>query len=188
MLKSVVVFCSASDKVSPMYFSEMWKLGQCLAKHQIDIVFGGSKAGLMGALADSALKHNGRVIGVIPEYLNKPGIVHEGLTELIVVSDLLDRKRKMLSLADAAIASPGGVGTIDEITEVMALKQLGEHQKPIVFHNFLSFWNPLLEYFEELSFRSMIHQDLRSSLIIRESAQEVLEFLKDPSTLKVKDV
>ncbi len=114
----------------------------------------------MGRLADVALAHGGRVVGVIPEYLNQPGIVHEGLSELIVVSDLLDRKRKMLSMADAAIASAGGIGTIDEISEVMALKQLAEHEKPVLFHNFLGFWDPLLEFFQVLHQGRMITQDL----------------------------
>jgi uncharacterized protein (TIGR00730 family) len=143
-----------------MLFSEVENLGRELGRKKIKIIFGGGKVGLMGRLADAALAAGGEVVGVIPHYLNKPGIAHPGLTELIVVDDLLDRKKKMLSLADAAIASPGGVGTIDEITEVIALKQLHEHAKPIYFHNFLDFWHPLLDYFEELKARHMIREDL----------------------------
>lgn len=177
-MKSLVVFCSASSDVSPLFFSEIELLGHRLAENKIRIIFGGGKVGLMGRLADAALERGGEVVGVIPHYLAKPEIVHQGLTELIVVDDLLDRKRKMLSLADGAIASPGGVGTIDEITEVIALKQLQEHAKPIVFHNFLDFWRPLLDFFEELHARRMIHQELGDLFSVQDGAADVLSWAR----------
>lgn len=175
MTKSVVVFCSSSDNISPIYFSEISILAQELAERKIKIIYGGARVGLMGRLADAALRVGGEVVGVIPEYLAKPGIVHEGLTQLIVVDNLLDRKQKMLSLADAAIAAPGGIGTIDEITEVISLKQLSEHNKPIVFHNFLDYWRPLLEYFQELHERGMISQNLSELYSHHDSAVDVVK-------------
>ncbi|MCB0350297.1 MAG: TIGR00730 family Rossman fold protein [Bdellovibrionales bacterium] len=177
MVRSVVVFCSSSDKISPLYFSEMTLLAEELVKNNFKIIYGGARLGLMGRLADAALKLGGEVVGVIPEYLNKPGIVHESLSELIIVNDLLDRKKKMLSLADAVIAAPGGMGTIDEITEVISLKQLDEHKKPILFHNFVDYWRPLLEYFEELHARGMISQELSDLYTYHESAQAVAQEL-----------
>ncbi len=158
--KRVTVFCSSSDKVSPIYFSEMENLGRLLAKNNIEIMYGGACVGLMGCLAKEALKHGGKVFGVIPEYLNKKGIVHESLTQLDVVDNLLDRKRKMLQGSDAVIAFPGGIGTIDEVTEIMALKQLNEYENPIYFIDFLDTWKNLFECFAELKERSMISQDL----------------------------
>lgn len=175
MTRSAVVFCSSSDAISPIYFSEITLLAHELVKNKIRIIYGGGRSGLMGRLADAALEKGGEVIGVIPHYLAKPGIQHEGLTELIVVDDLLDRKRKMLSLADVAIASPGGIGTIDEITEVLALKQLGEHVKPVCFHNFLDYWAPLFDYFEELRARHMIHQELHDLYTSFYSAEELVK-------------
>lgn len=174
MVRSVVVFCSSSDDVSPIFFSEIEVLALALVKRKIRIIYGGGKVGLMGRLADIALANGGEVVGVIPQYLAQPEIAHAHLTELIVVDDLLDRKRKMLSLADAAIASPGGIGTIDEITEVLSLKQLNEHNKPVIFHNFLDFWLPLFDYFEELRTRRMIHQELTNLYSIYDSADELV--------------
>jgi uncharacterized protein (TIGR00730 family) len=177
MSLSVLIFCSASDGVSPVYFAEADELARGLVAKGHRIIFGGGKPGIMGRVADSALKVQGEVIGVIPEYLCKEGIVHRGLTELHVVDHLLDRKQKMLSLSDVIIAFPGGVGTIDEITEVIALKQLGEHNKPIIFYNYLSFWDPLLDFFVELKERHMISQNLEDLFLTFNNTQSVLEYL-----------
>lgn len=176
-VKSVVVFCSSSDKVSPLFFSEMEVLARSLAEKKIRIIYGGARVGLMGHLADVALKHGTEVVGVIPHYLARPEIVHKDLTELIVVDDLLDRKKQMLARADAVIAAPGGIGTIDEVTEVLALKQLNEHEKPVYFHNFLEFWNPLFDYFEELQARHMIHQELSDLYLVYDDAQDLVRAL-----------
>ena len=152
-------------------------LGRELGKAGHQLVYGGAKVGLMGAVADACLKEGGKLLGVIPDYLDKEGIVHENLTEKVVVSDLLDRKKKMLSMADVVISAPGGVGTIDEVTEVMALKQLAEHDKPVVFLNFLGFWNPLLEFFEILRQQNMISQKLEDLVDVKDSAEQIMEYL-----------
>ncbi len=177
MIQSALIFCSSSNDVSPLFFSEIERLGRALAKRKIRVIYGGARVGLMGRLADVALDAGGEVVGVIPQYLAKPEIVHPNLTELIVVNDLLDRKRRMLALADVAIASPGGIGTIDEITEVLALKQLAEHAKPVLFHNFLEFWDPLFDYFEELRARAMIHQNLEDLYSVFADAEDLVKSL-----------
>ena len=176
-MKRCVVFCSSSNDVSPLYFSEMKILAKGLAKKNVEVVYGGARVGLMGELANSTLEAGGRIKGVIPEYLNKPGIVHEGLTELEIVDNLLDRKRAMLKACDGVIAFPGGVGTIDEITEVMALKQLGEYKGPIFFINFLDSWSMLLEFFEELKVRAMISQPLDQLYQVFPSSEELMEHI-----------
>lgn len=177
MSLSVLVFCSSSNKVSPMFFSEMSVLGKELAKAGHKLIYGGARVGLMGAIADAALKEGGHVIGVIPENLDQPGTVHESLTEKIVVSDLLDRKKKMLSMADVVVAAPGGMGTLDEITEVLALKQLQEHDRPVVFMNFMNFWKPFLECFEILIQQNMISQNSEELYDVRDSAEETIKYL-----------
>lgn len=184
----VLVFCSANQGVAPAFFSEIKLLGNLIGKSGMELVYGGARVGLMGELANACLNAGGRVVGVIPEYLNKTGIVHEGLTELVVVSNLLDRKRKMLELSDVAVASPGGIGTIDEITELLALKQLNEHKKPIIFHNFLDFWDPLLEFFQELELRGMISQSLDTMLLRAVSANEVLDMARKAIQEGTKDL
>lgn len=177
-MKSVVVFCSASSQVAPMYFSEMTMFAKALVEHNFRIIYGGGMTGLMGRLADAALEAGGEVVGVIPAYLAQDGIVHPNLTELIVVDDLLDRKRKMIELASAAVAFPGGIGTLDEVTEALSLKQLGENSKPVVFHNFLQFWDPLLSFFEELRHQHMIVQPLDELFGVEESSQKLIQYLE----------
>lgn len=181
-MKSVVVFCSASSQVSPIYFSEMTLFAQELVKNNYRIIYGGGMTGLMGRLADAALEAGGQVVGVIPSYLAQDGIVHPNLTELIVVDDLLDRKRKMIELANAAVCFPGGIGTLDEVTEALALKQLGENSKPVVFHNFLNFWDPLFVFFEELRERHMIVQPLDELFGVEESNQKLIQYLESKLT------
>ena len=178
MSKTALVFCSSSAEVAPIYFSEIELLGRGLAERGIRLVYGGARVGLMGHLANSALKHGGFVTGVIPEYLNQKDIVHEGLSELIVVNSLMDRKRRMLELCDVAVAAPGGIGTLDEVTEAIALKQLNEVVRPIVFHNFLDFWSPLLTYFEELRNKNMISQPLEDLYKVCEDGKSVLESIE----------
>jgi len=177
MNKTVDVFCSSSDQVSPIYFSEMENLARGLAENKIDIVYGGANVGLMGRLATVALKFNGRVTGVIPEYLNTEGIVHSNLSELIVVGNLMDRKRRMAELSDFILAFPGGIGTIDEVTEALALKQLGELDKPILFLNFLNFWDPFFSFLEELQHLGMIRQSFGELFRVFEQSEEVVEFI-----------
>lgn len=178
MNKTALVFCSSSSDVAPMYFSEIELLGRGLAESGVRLVYGGAKVGLMGHLADSVLKHGGFVTGVIPEYLNKEAIVHEGLSELMVVGTLMDRKRRMLELCDVAIAAPGGIGTLDEVTEAIALKQLNEVVKPIIFHNFLEFWSPLLLYFEELRTKNMVSQPLEELYTICDNSKSIIQSLR----------
>jgi len=148
-----------------------------LAKAGHKVVYGGACVGLMGHLADVALSHGGVVRGVIPKYINKKGIVHESLTELLVVDNLLDRKRAMLKESDCAVAFPGGIGTIDEITEALALKQLGEFSGQILFYNFLDSWRPLLDFFEELQLRKMISQPLGQLYNSFDNSEDLLEYL-----------
>ena len=176
--KSVLVFCSASTEVAPIYFSEMTLMAKALVHAGYRIVYGGGMTGLMGRLADAALEEGGTVIGVLPKYLAKDGILHPGLSELIVVDDLLDRKREMLKLADASIAFAGGIGTIDEFTEALALKQLGENPKPMIFHNFLGFWDPLFEFFDELRLKKMIYQPPEELYSVCETNEAVMACLE----------
>lgn len=177
MNSSVLVFCSSSNDVSPMYFSEIGLLGEQLAKNSLELVYGGAQVGLMGRVADSALQNGGSVKGVIPEYLNKPGVGHEGLTELKIVSDLLDRKRCMLELSDYIIVFPGGMGTLDEFTEVISLKQLNQIKQPILVVNFMDFWTPFIQYMEELKLRGMISQDLDDLFVLCDGSQQAVDYI-----------
>lgn len=175
--KTVAVFLSASDDVSPMFFSETQRLAQRLAAAKMTVVYGGARMGLMGCLAEHHLKGGGEIVGVIPEYFYKAGMVQPDLTETIVVAQLMDRKRKMAELADYVIACPGGIGTMDEVTEVLALKQVGEINKPVLFLNFLNFWDPLLNFMGEMWEQRMIRQPLDELFTVFSDSQEVVDFI-----------
>jgi uncharacterized protein (TIGR00730 family) len=186
-MKTVTVFCSSSQQVSPMFFSEMQILARGLASRGWKVVYGGAQVGLMGHLADEVLKAGGQIEGVIPEFLDQPEITHQNLTRLEVVGDMMDRKKRLLELGDAAIVFPGGVGTLDEATEAISLKQLGQYTRPIVFVNFMGFFQSLDVVFREWVEQKMIMQPLESLYTMVESAEKTLEFLEDSMTSALKE-
>ena len=135
MIKRVCVYCASSDKVDQRYFTATKTLGKILAEHQITVVYGGGSAGLMGCLADSVLAHQGQVIGIIPHFMTAVEWQHNGLSDLVLVEDMHERKRRFLVDVDAVIAFPGGCGTLEELLEVITLKRLGIFVKPILIFN-----------------------------------------------------
>jgi len=130
------------DDVS--YAGAARRLGMLLAEARVELVYGGGRVGLMGTLADATLAAGGRVVGIIPEHLHDAEVGHTGLSELIVVASMHERKRRMFERADAFAVLPGGLGTLDETLEIITWKQLGLHDKPIVLINLGGYWNPLL--------------------------------------------
>jgi uncharacterized protein (TIGR00730 family) len=149
-IRSICVFCSSSDGIEPAYFAVAEELGARLAKDGLELVYGGASVGLMGALARSVHRHGGRVVGVLPESLQTKEIAYPEADEFIITKDLRERKAIMESRAGAFIALPGGFGTLEETVEMLTLRQLGLHNKAVVFLNALGFWDPLLELFEHM--------------------------------------
>lgn len=147
---SICVFASSSDGIEAAYFAVAEELGALLAANRIELVYGGASVGLMGALARSVHRHGGRIVGVLPESLQTKEIAYREADEFIITKDLRERKAIMESRAGAFIALPGGFGTLEETVELLTLKQLGLHNKAIVFLNTLGFWDPLLELFEHM--------------------------------------
>lgn len=171
------LFCASSSEVSPHFFAEAEALARGLARKGVSIVYGGARVGIMGHIADIALAEGGEVIGVIPQYFFERELAHPGLSELIVVGNLMDRKRKMADLATHIIACPGGLGTLDELSEVLALKQVGELDKPIAFHNVLDYWRPLFEYFTEMQQMRMIRTDPDSLFVSFDSTAKLIDYV-----------
>lgn len=172
---NVAVFCSSSENVSPMFLSEIERLGENLVMAGHAVVYGGATAGCMGALARGVLSKKGRLIGVVPRMDFIEGLVQPGLSELHEVTSFSDRKCKMIELADAFIVYPGGIGTLDEAFEVLALKSIGTLPKPILFYNFLDAWNPLLECMEVLVQNRMIRQNLSELLTVVDKHEILIE-------------
>lgn len=147
-MKSVAVYCGASGGKRDDYVKVAWSLGEMLAGQGIDLIYGGGKVGLMGAVADGALAAGGRVIGVIPRGLFEREVGHTGVTELRVVESMHERKALIETLAEGFMALPGGYGTLDELCEMITWAQLGLHSKPIALLNHAGYFDPLLAMFD----------------------------------------
>ncbi len=147
-IQRIAVYCGASNSVPTDYLDAASEVGRTLAERDIEIVFGGGHVGLMGRLADAALEAGGHVIGVIPERLQERELAHTGCTKMIVVETMRQRKEQMEQLADAFVALPGGLGTLDEIFEVATLQQLNYHSKPLGFLNRNGYYDHLIAFFE----------------------------------------
>jgi hypothetical protein len=164
-LSAVCVFCGSNPGADPVYAESARRMGQILAERGIELVYGGGRVGLMGALADAALAAGGRVIGVIPEGLRRREVAHEGLTELHVVQTMHERKQLMSDLADGFIAMPGGFGTFEEFCEVLTWSQLGMHAKPCGLLNVKSYYTGLLTLFDHAVAEQLLHPRNRAMVI-----------------------
>jgi uncharacterized protein (TIGR00730 family) len=143
-LKSIAVFCGSADGVAEEYLQAADEFGQRMAGQGIRLVYGAGKTGMMGAVAEGVLRSGGEVVGVVNESLNRPNLIHAGLTRLEVVADLPLRKARMVELADAIVALPGGYGTWDELFEVLTLIQIGSFPHPVGILNPRGYYDPLL--------------------------------------------
>jgi uncharacterized protein (TIGR00730 family) len=141
-LKSLCVYCGSSDRVDPLYREAAVELGRLLAAEKIELVYGGGRIGLMGLCANAVLAGGGRVTGIIPAHLHDAEVGHHGVSELLVVGSMHERKRRMFELSDAFAVLPGGLGTLDEAFEIITWRQLGLHDKPIVVVDVAGYWAP----------------------------------------------
>jgi len=148
-MKRVCVFCGSSPGVRPEYMEMAKALGTTLAKRRLGLVYGGASVGLMGAVADAALAANGEVVGIIPKALDKREIAHRRLTELHIVDSMHTRKAMMAQRSDAFIALPGGLGTMEELFEVMTWRLLGLHRKPVGLLDVGGYYASLIEFLEK---------------------------------------
>ncbi|HCL60654.1 MAG TPA: TIGR00730 family Rossman fold protein [Acinetobacter sp.] len=174
-MKSIAVFCGSAIGNSKNFKEQAQALGESIANRGITLVYGGGRAGLMGVVADSALNAGGTVIGVIPQNLVDAELAHPLLTELHVVKNMHERKTKMSDLADAFIALPGGVGTLEEIFEQLTWGQLGLHQKPCAFLNIHGFYDELLNFLMKTTEAGFTQSRFTDALIFSSSIEEVLD-------------
>jgi uncharacterized protein (TIGR00730 family) len=181
MLKTVCVYCGASMRVSAHYLEAATQVGTELAKNDLTVVYGGGRMGLMGNVADAALAAGGKVIGIIPQHLQDREERHDDLTELHVVASMHERKQLMVMRSDAFVILPGGYGTLDEAFEILTWKQLGLHNKPIIFVNINSFWSPLKDFKEKLLAENFIKADDLGLFSFAESVDQIVPQLKAAS-------
>ena len=173
-IKSICVYCASGPGNNPAFMDAARSFGRVLAENGIRLVYGGGSVGLMGALADSALDHGGAVTGVIPDFLVDREHMLVRVQERIVTRDMHERKRLMFERADAFVALPGGVGTLEELVEQMTWAQLGRHKKPILILNVERFWDPLctlLDHMEKLEF---IRAGMSVKYLVADRVEEIL--------------
>ncbi|MDX8494504.1 TIGR00730 family Rossman fold protein [Mesorhizobium captivum] len=159
-IRSVCVYCGSSPGRDEAYIKAGHLLGRSLAKSGLRLVYGGGTKGIMGAVAEGALKAGGKVTGIIPRFLINREATESALDkldELLITDNMHERKHRMFEKSDAFVALPGGIGTVEEIVEIMTWAQLGHHRKPIVFANIKGFWDPMLALIEHMSDEGFIH-------------------------------
>jgi uncharacterized protein (TIGR00730 family) len=178
-VKRVCVYCGSLNGAAPAYRAAAEKLGTLLAKAGIGLVYGGGSIGLMGTLADAALKAGGEVTGIIPGYLNKREIGLKRATKLIVVGSMHERKQKMFELADAFAVLPGGLGTIEEAMEMITWRQLELHDKPIFLIDVAGYWAPLVAVFEHAIAQGFAREDARALFRLLPLVEDLLPALAE---------
>ncbi|WP_375419366.1 TIGR00730 family Rossman fold protein [uncultured Hymenobacter sp.] len=164
-MNSVAVYCASSIGANDRYRQQAELMGQTLAEAGLTLVYGGGRVGLMGAVADSALRYGGRVIGVIPSFLVEKEVEHRGLTELHVVESMHERKLLMADLAEGFVAMPGGFGTLEELFEVLTWGQLGLHQKPMGVLNVAGYYDHLLRALDHMAAEALLRPENRAQLL-----------------------
>ncbi len=176
---ALCVFCGAKTGTDPRWMALARTFGAAVARRGWTLVFGGGRVGLMGALADGALQAGGQVVGVIPHSLVAREVAHAGLTRLEVVDDMAVRKTRMIALSDAFAALPGGLGTLDELFEVLTLRQIGEHEKPIGLLDQDGYWAPLLRACEAMEAAGFVHSRDLAALTVASSAEALLDAIAE---------
>jgi uncharacterized protein (TIGR00730 family) len=170
----VCVFAASSSRIDNAYLQAAGELGTAFAREGVHAVFGGGGIGLMGILADNMLAAGGKITGVIPGFMIDEGWGHAGVSDMIVTADMSERKKTIFAMSDAAVALPGGVGTLEELTEVITLKQLGQFNKPIIIVNVNGFYDHLIEFFEHMFRGNFIRLEHKDIWQIVTTAEEVV--------------
>lgn len=176
-IKNICVYCGSAEGDDPRYAVAAESFGRALARAGIGLVFGGGSCGLMGVVARSTLNAGGRVTGIIPGFLDEREIALQGMTELIVVDDMHTRKRLMFEKSDAFVALPGGVGTLEELTEQLTWIQLGRHTKPLVIADIAGFWRPLLTLFAHLHNSGFIREGYDVRYMVAERVEDIVPMI-----------
>lgn len=176
-IHNICIYCGSGDGINPIYKQAAKDVGAQVAKNKIGLVYGGGSTGLMGAAASSALSHGGHVTGIIPEFLKTREDMLEDCTELIVTKDMHDRKMLFFEKSDAFIALPGGIGTLEELVEMMTWKQLGRHKKKVLIANINGFWDPLIALISQMQEETFIRQGMEVDFLIANEIDEIMPLL-----------
>jgi len=177
-LDSICVFCGSSEGNDASIGNIALLLGEKLAKQNITLIYGGAKIGVMGKVAQGVLENKGKAVGIIPEFLKVKEVVHTGLDELIITENMHQRKMKMQELSDGFITLPGGLGTLEELFEILTWSQLGLHQKPIGLLNINGFYDSLLELLQNMVSKGLLKKENLELLIVDTDVDDLLGKMK----------
>ncbi len=177
-IRRICVYCGSSPGNSPVYVQAARAFGEILAKNRIGLVYGGGGDGMMGEVASAVLQGGGEVHGIIPEFLVVREHAHKKVQDLIVTRDMHERKAKMFEMADAFVALPGGVGTLEELVEQLTWMQLGRHKKPVLVANIDGFWEPLCALFDHMRALKFIRSEMSFDLLVADKVADILPMLE----------
>lgn len=186
-MKNIAIYASSSDALPAKYKEATIRLGKVLAQNGYNLVWGGGQVGLMGAVAESMQANGGKIYGFMPECLHQEWVTFKNADKMIFTKDLRERKAGIEKVADAIIALPGGFGTLEEVLEMITLKQIKLHQKPIIFFNINNFFAPLLKLFENIYKIKAAKESYRKLYYVTESPAAIITYLKNYSPPKLPD-
>lgn len=178
-MKNITVYCGANPGNNPIFTEHAFALGKYLAENKIGLVYGGGNVGLMGAVANGVVQNNGEGIGIIPKFLLDKELGHGGLTELIIVDNMHQRKAKMYELGDGIIALPGGFGTMEELFEMLTWGQLGLHEKPIALLNTMGYYDSLLQFFDDMTKHGLLRPEHRTMVLVDNTIEGLIDQMKN---------
>jgi uncharacterized protein (TIGR00730 family) len=178
-INAVCVYCGSSPGTEPAFMEAATKFGQLLAKDGVRLVYGGGSVGLMGAVAEAVIAHGGEVTGIIPEFLTLRERPKKLAQELIVTQDMHERKRTMFERADAFVALPGGIGTVEELVEQLTWVQLGRHKKPILVANIANYWDPMLALVDHMRELKFMPASSNVEILVADKVEDILPKLRD---------
>ena len=186
-LRNVCVYCGSASGDDPRYAQAAKALGLALVESDLGLVYGGGNNGLMGIVARTVLEAGGRVTGIIPDFLEKRELMLREAQDLVIVPDMHTRKRLMFERADAFVALPGGVGTLEELVEQLTWVQLGRHRKPVLIADVDGFWRPLLLLFAHMREKAFIRQDTEVHYLVSEKIEDIVPMLKKAAEFAARE-
>jgi uncharacterized protein (TIGR00730 family) len=184
MIRSICVFCGSGSGTDPAFAQGALDLGRLMAEAGIGLVYGGGSNGLMGIVARSVLDHGGHVTGIIPDFLKSREMMLEDAQEMIVTRDMHERKMLMFERADAFVALPGGIGTLEELVEQMTWSQLGQHEKPVLLADIRQFWKPLLVLLAHMRELGFIRRELEVRYLVAEKIEDILPMIEQQARMR----
>lgn len=175
--KRICIYCSSSNYLPEKFYNVAQELGVKLAQNNYDMVYGGTTVGMMGVIANNALNNGADVIGVIPERIESCGLKHPKLAKVVVTKDMRERKATMEKLGDIFVAAPGGFGTFEEIFEILVAKQLGYHNKPVIFFNFDNYYSNMLKMFDTVYENNFAKDEMKQLYYVANSVDSIFSYI-----------